>query len=93
METYMYMYRVQCNFIFSASVSVFKVFSIDDDEFVERHNFRVGKNLNLTYSALDVAWNPVEGRLWKVIHITAVLHWYSIWPSFLHRDGNIWNGC
>ncbi|XP_064647525.1 GATOR2 complex protein WDR24-like isoform X2 [Lineus longissimus] len=43
-----------------AGRNVFKVFSIDDDEFVERHNFRVGKNLNLSYSALDVAWNPVE---------------------------------
>lgn len=43
-------------------VSVFKVFSIDEDEFVETVNLRVGKNLNLNFSCNDVAWSSHEGK-------------------------------
>ena len=41
--------------------AVFKVFSIEDDDFAERANLRVGRNLNLNFSASDVAWNPIDG--------------------------------
>ena len=41
---------------------MFKVFSIEDDDFVEKINLRVGRNLNLNFSASDVAWNPIDGR-------------------------------
>ena len=51
----MYLYH------FNFSVAVFKVFSIEEDEFVERCNLRVGKNLNLNFSASDVMWNPIDG--------------------------------
>jgi hypothetical protein len=44
-------------------VAVFKVFSIEEDEFVENCNLRVGKNLNLNFSCNDVAWNTIEGTL------------------------------
>ncbi len=43
-------------------VSVFKIFGIEDDQFVEKVNLRVGKNLNLNFSASDVAWNPNDGK-------------------------------
>ncbi|XP_013392028.1 GATOR complex protein WDR24 [Lingula anatina] len=46
-----------------AGRNVFRVFSIEDDAFVERCNLRVGKNLNLNFSAADVTWNPVEDHL------------------------------
>ena len=42
---------------------VFKIFSVEDDQFTERANLRVGKNLNLNFSASDVAWNPIEGNV------------------------------
>jgi hypothetical protein len=42
---------------------VFKVFSIEEDEFVENCNLRVGKNLNLNFSCNDVAWNTIEGTV------------------------------
>jgi hypothetical protein len=32
-----------------AGRSVFKIYSIEDDGFVERENLRVGKNINLNY--------------------------------------------
>lgn len=41
--------------------TVFKVFSIEEDEFVESLNLRVGKNLNLNFSCNDVAWNINDG--------------------------------
>jgi hypothetical protein len=46
---------------------VFKVFSIEEDEFVENCNLRVGKNLNLNFSCNDVAWNTIEGMILHVI--------------------------
>jgi len=49
-----------CSNVVLAGRNVFKVFSIADDEFREKANLRVGKNLNLNYSAADVAWNPIE---------------------------------
>ena len=41
--------------------SVFKIFDIADGEFVERMNLRVGRSLNLNFSAADVTWNPIDG--------------------------------
>ena len=41
--------------------SVFKIFSIEDDEFTEKFNLRVGRNKNLNFSAADVAWNHIDG--------------------------------
>ncbi|CAN8021181.1 unnamed protein product [Ixodes persulcatus] len=46
-----------------AGRNVFKVFSLDNDEFVERMNLRVGKNLNLNFSCSDVVWNVVEDHI------------------------------
>ncbi|XP_077297992.1 WD repeat domain 24 [Arctopsyche grandis] len=43
-----------------AGRNVFKVFSIDNDEFNEVCNLRVGKNLNLNFSSIDVAWSTIE---------------------------------
>lgn len=43
-------------------VSVFKVFSIGENEFTEVCNLRVGKNLNLNFSSIDVAWSTIEGK-------------------------------
>lgn len=43
------------------SVLVFKVFTIEEEEFVENINLRVGKNLNLNFSCNDVAWSPQDG--------------------------------
>lgn len=44
-----------------SNFSVFKVFSIGEDEFSEVCNLRVGKNLNLNFSSIDVAWSTIEG--------------------------------
>lgn len=41
---------------------VFKVFTIEEEEFVENVNLRVGKNLNLNFSCNDVAWSPQDGK-------------------------------
>ncbi|XP_023244800.1 GATOR complex protein WDR24-like [Centruroides sculpturatus] len=46
-----------------AGRNVFKVFNIEDDEFTECLNLRVGKNLNLNFSCVDVAWNPIEDNV------------------------------
>lgn len=47
------------------SFSVFKVFSIGENDFSEVCNLRVGKNLNLNFSSIDVAWSTIEGMLIK----------------------------
>lgn len=46
-----------------AGRNVFKVFSIEEDEFVENCNLRVGKNLNLNFSCNDVAWSTHEDHI------------------------------
>ncbi|CAH1788742.1 unnamed protein product, partial [Owenia fusiformis] len=46
-----------------AGRNVFKIFSIEDDQFVEKHNLRVGRNINLNFSASNVAWNPVDDHI------------------------------
>lgn len=45
-----------------AGRSVFKIFSIEN-EFVERDNLRVGKNINLNFSCNDVVWSPVDDQV------------------------------
>ena len=42
--------------------SVFKIYTIDDDDFTEKFNLRVGRSLNLNFSASDVAWSHIEGK-------------------------------
>ena len=41
---------------------VFKVYSIEEDEFVERANLRI-KNANLNFSCNDVVWSPIDDQL------------------------------
>ncbi|XP_028025577.1 GATOR complex protein WDR24 isoform X4 [Bombyx mandarina] len=43
-----------------AGRNVFKVFSIEENDFTEVCNLRVGKNLNLNFSSIDVAWSTIE---------------------------------
>ena len=45
-----------------AGRSVCKIFSIEE-EFVEKDNLRVGKNINLNFSCNDVVWSPVDDQL------------------------------
>uniref|UniRef100_A0A0A9YPZ5 GATOR2 complex protein WDR24 n=1 Tax=Lygus hesperus TaxID=30085 RepID=A0A0A9YPZ5_LYGHE len=46
-----------------AGRNVFKIFLIEEDEFVEFCNLRVGKNLNLNFSCNDVAWNSIDDHI------------------------------
>ncbi|KAF4520935.1 hypothetical protein B566_EDAN008910 [Ephemera danica] len=46
-----------------AGRNVFKVFSIEEEEFVESCNLRVGKNINLNFSCNDVVWNTFEDNI------------------------------
>jgi WD40 repeat protein len=48
------------NLVAVAGRTVFKIFEILDDSFREKHNLRVGKNLNLNFSCNDVAWNCMD---------------------------------
>ncbi|KAK2168595.1 hypothetical protein NP493_1217g00028 [Ridgeia piscesae] len=52
-----------CSQVVVAGRNVFKIFDIADGEFVERINLRVGRSLNLNFSAADVTWNPIDGHL------------------------------
>ncbi|XP_032517205.2 GATOR2 complex protein WDR24 isoform X1 [Danaus plexippus] len=49
-----------CTQVVIAGRNVFKVFSIGENEFSEVCNLRVGKNLNLNFSSIDVAWSTIE---------------------------------
>ncbi|XP_068633759.1 GATOR2 complex protein WDR24 [Battus philenor] len=49
-----------CTQVVIAGRNVFKVFSIGEDDFSEVCNLRVGKNLNLNFSSIDVAWSTIE---------------------------------
>ncbi|KAL5007040.1 hypothetical protein ScPMuIL_015846 [Solemya velum] len=46
-----------------AGRNVFKIYSIEDNQFYERNNLRVGRHLNLNFSASDVSWNQVEDHM------------------------------
>ena len=52
---------------------MFKLIAIEDDRFTEIANLRVGKhkNINLNYSAADVAWNHHDGK----VALTSVCRW------------------
>ncbi|CAL1528457.1 unnamed protein product [Lymnaea stagnalis] len=43
-----------------AGRSVFKILNIKEDCFIENTNLRVGRHINLTYGAADVAWHPSD---------------------------------
>ncbi|XP_075977555.1 WD repeat domain 24 [Anticarsia gemmatalis] len=49
-----------CTQVVIAGRNVFKVFSIGENDFSEVCNLRVGKNLNLNFSSIDVAWSTIE---------------------------------
>ncbi|XP_064614643.1 LOW QUALITY PROTEIN: GATOR2 complex protein WDR24-like [Liolophura sinensis] len=46
-----------------AGRNIFKIVSIEEDHFVEKTNLRVGKNINLNFSAADVEWNQKEDHI------------------------------
>jgi len=43
--------------------SVLKVLRIEEKQFSEVYNLRIREMVNLSYSATDVAWSPLEGLL------------------------------
>ena len=43
-------------------VLVFKVIGIEESQFVEKTNLRVGR-INLNFCITDVQWHPVDGTL------------------------------
>lgn len=53
------------NSVVVAGRHILKIYEIRDDlnTFIEKHNLRVGKSLNLNYSTNDVAWNHLEERI------------------------------
>ncbi|RWS31020.1 WD repeat-containing protein 24-like protein [Leptotrombidium deliense] len=55
----------EANQVAVAGRNVFKIFDILDEKniFMELVNLRVGKNLNLNYSCLDVVWSPADDNL------------------------------
>ena len=46
-----------------AGRTVFKIYSIEEESFVEVVNLRSGKNINLNYSCNDVVWSNLVGYL------------------------------
>jgi len=42
-------------------VLVLKVLRIEENQFTEVCNLRIREMVNLSYSATDVAWSPLEG--------------------------------
>ncbi|CAH0389675.1 unnamed protein product [Bemisia tabaci] len=70
-----------------AGRNVFKVFSIEENEFVESCNLRVGKNLNLNFSCNDVAWNTLEDNILATAATNgAVVVWNLNRPSRSKQD-------
>ncbi|XP_077864597.1 GATOR2 complex protein WDR24 [Saccoglossus kowalevskii] len=58
-----------------AGRTLFKIFCIEDEEFVERANLRVGKK-NLNYSSVDVVWHPNDDNvLASAATNSAVITW------------------
>uniref|UniRef100_T1J8H5 GATOR2 complex protein WDR24 n=1 Tax=Strigamia maritima TaxID=126957 RepID=T1J8H5_STRMM len=51
------------NLVAIAGRNIFKVFTVEDDEIVERMNLRIGKNINLNYSTGDVVWSYHDDML------------------------------
>lgn len=65
-----------------AGRQVFKIISIENDKFVESVNFRVGKNINLNFSAADVTWNHIEeNKLASAATNSSVVIWDLNKPS------------
>ncbi|OWF39356.1 WD repeat-containing protein 24 [Mizuhopecten yessoensis] len=46
-----------------AGRNVFKIFGIEDERFEEKMNLRVGRNVNLNFSASDVTWNQNDDNI------------------------------
>lgn len=48
---------------------VLKVLRIDDTQFTEVCNLRIREMVNLSYSATDVAWSPLEGVIYGCLFV------------------------
>ncbi|XP_071158267.1 GATOR2 complex protein WDR24-like isoform X1 [Mytilus galloprovincialis] len=46
-----------------AGRNVFKIYTVEDDEFTEKFNLRVGRKLNLDFSVSDVAWSHIDDNI------------------------------
>ncbi|XP_054288294.1 GATOR complex protein WDR24-like [Macrosteles quadrilineatus] len=75
------------NQVVIAGRNVFKVFTIEENEFVEAINLRVGKNLNLNFSCNDVAWSSHEDHILATAATNgAVVVWSLIRTSRCKQD-------
>ena len=53
--------------VLCCNCSVLKVLRIEEKQFTEVCNLRIREMVNLSYSATDVAWSPLEGYLYFCI--------------------------
>lgn len=49
--------------ILTTSITVFKVYQIEEDKFKEICNLRASKQLNLIFSCNDVSWSSTDGKI------------------------------
>jgi len=59
---------------------VLKVLKIDEKQFTEVCNLRIREMVNLSYSATDVAWNPVDGCLyWACLSVCLSVSFFQLY--------------
>lgn len=70
-----------------AGRNIFKVYAIEEDEFIEICNLRTAKNLNLNFSCNDVAWNTIDDNILATAATNgAVVVWNLNRPSRFKQD-------
>ncbi|XP_048408373.1 GATOR complex protein WDR24 isoform X3 [Stegostoma tigrinum] len=70
-----------------AGRNIFKIYSIEEEQFVERANLRVGRKLSLNFSCADVVWHQMDDNLLATAATNgAVVTWNLGKPSRNKQD-------
>ncbi|XP_007903057.1 GATOR complex protein WDR24 isoform X2 [Callorhinchus milii] len=70
-----------------AGRNIFKIYSVEEEQFVEKANLRVGRKLSLNFSCADVVWHQVEENLLATAATNgAVVTWNLGKPSRNKQD-------
>uniref|UniRef100_A0A2C9LCJ3 GATOR2 complex protein WDR24 n=1 Tax=Biomphalaria glabrata TaxID=6526 RepID=A0A2C9LCJ3_BIOGL len=72
-----------------AGRSVFKILNIKEDCFTENVNLRVGRHINLTYSAADVAWHPSDENVLASAATNGCVVLWNLCKSAKSKQANI----
>lgn len=72
---------------------MFKIYAVEEDKFVDKHNLRPAQKPGLNYVAVDIVWNPRDENVLASASSNGSVVFWDINKSTKYKQGKSRPGC